>query len=200
MVATKAKTLDQLKEENPDVNGFLIEKWERIFNVFFDRNHSRNVDWGDFYLVVRKVRDIYGAESVQTQFARNSLAALWEGLCKLADADDDQLISIDEWIHLLKKVNPKDEPKWFKDYSNFMFKLFDVSCDGVMDLAEYTDGMNVYGFTSRECDTAFRKFALDGFGDYKGTISPETWTKYFQDLFYSTDRKSIGNNLFGCLE
>ena len=46
------------------------------------------MDWGDFYMVVRKARDIYGAESAQVQFAKKSLESLWEGLCKLADADD----------------------------------------------------------------------------------------------------------------
>ncbi|RCN35617.1 hypothetical protein ANCCAN_18507 [Ancylostoma caninum] len=98
-----------------------------IFNA--DRNASHQVDWGDFYLVVRKVKDIYGAESVQTEYARKTLAALWEGLCKLADADEDQLISIDEWINLLRKAQEKKEQKWFDEYERFMFKLFDVSCE-----------------------------------------------------------------------
>lgn len=44
---------------------------------------------------LQKVRDIYGAESVQVSFAKKSLEALWEGLCKIADSDDDQLISIE---------------------------------------------------------------------------------------------------------
>ncbi|ETN83398.1 hypothetical protein NECAME_07407 [Necator americanus] len=94
-----------------------------------DRNASHQVDWGDFYLVVRKVRDIYGAESVQTAYAKKTLAALWEGLCKLADADEDQLISIDEWINLLRKAEHTKERKWFDEYERFMFKLFDVSCE-----------------------------------------------------------------------
>uniref|UniRef100_A0A1I7W7D8 EF-hand domain-containing protein n=1 Tax=Heterorhabditis bacteriophora TaxID=37862 RepID=A0A1I7W7D8_HETBA len=128
--------------------------------IRLDRNASHQVDWGDFYMVVKKVRDIYGADSVQTEFAKKSLAALWEELCKLADNDEDQLISIEEWIGLLKKTDPKKEPKWFKDYNNFMFKLFDVSHDGLMDLAEYSDGMNTYGFSSVDCDEAFRKFSV----------------------------------------
>lgn len=53
------------------------------------------------------------------------------------------------------------EPKWLDDYQVFMFKLFDVSGkqwmhefnwnlkflgDGVLDQAEYADGMSLYGF------------------------------------------------------
>lgn len=45
--------LDDLIKKFPDLDPFLLKKWERIFNVFFDRNASAEVDWGDFYLVVR---------------------------------------------------------------------------------------------------------------------------------------------------
>ncbi|CAD6195730.1 unnamed protein product [Caenorhabditis auriculariae] len=201
MVVNNAKEIspDALVSKYSDIDPFLIRKWEHIFTMFFDRNASHQVDWGDFYLVTKKVRDIYGAESVQTEFAKQSLSALWEGLCKLADSDKDQLISIDEWIGLLAKFVHKTEPKWFKDYQNYMFKLFDVSCDGVMDLAEYTDGMNTYGYSSHECEEAFKKFSVDKKGNYTPTITPETWNTYFHQLFYSTNKNDLGNHLFGVL-
>lgn len=43
----------ELKKKFPDVDEFLLEKWERIFTLFFDRNHSHSVDHNDFYLVIR---------------------------------------------------------------------------------------------------------------------------------------------------
>ena len=88
-------SVEELIKANPDVDPFLIKKWEYIFTMFFgivylmellrlriqnlDRNSSHQMDWGDFYLVVRvsrikfsvetyflqKVRDVYGADSVQ---------------------------------------------------------------------------------------------------------------------------------------
>lgn len=66
---------------------------------------------------------------MQYSYARRTLEALWQGLCKLADSDHDELISLDEWVELLKKVDLKNrtEPRWFNDYQTFMFKLFDVS-------------------------------------------------------------------------
>ncbi|EYC23930.1 hypothetical protein Y032_0014g2223 [Ancylostoma ceylanicum] len=190
-------SMGELEAKFPDVDPFLLRKWERIFSMFFDRNASHQVDWGDFYLVVRKVKDIYGAESVQTEYARKTLAALWEGLCKLADADEDQLISIDEWINLLRKAQEKKEQKWFDEYERFMFKLFDVSCDGVMDVEEYIDGMNVYGMKRAECKEAFQKFAVDEKGAPVAKLSKELWSRYFHELFYSTDKNALGNHLFG---
>ena len=50
------------------------------------------------------MREIYGAESIQSDYARKALSALWEGLCKLADADNDQLITLGEWLLALSKV------------------------------------------------------------------------------------------------
>uniref|UniRef100_A0A915CL50 EF-hand domain-containing protein n=1 Tax=Ditylenchus dipsaci TaxID=166011 RepID=A0A915CL50_9BILA len=172
------------------------------FTTFFDRNHSRQMDWGDFYLVVRRIRDVYGAESVAYAYARKSMEALWQGLCKLADSDDDNLISMEEWVDLLKKIEVKhqSEPKWFNEYQNFMFKLFDVSGDGVVDLIEYVDGMSIYGYTYQECVEAWKAFAIDSKGNALPNIGPEQWKKMFLDLFFSVDKTLPGNNLFGILK
>jgi len=190
----------EVSTNNKEVDPFLKKKWERIFNVFFDRNASSAVDWGDFYLVVRQVRDIYGSESEQMGYARKSMKALWDGLCKIADTNQDEMISIDEWIALLKSVDPKKEPKWFSDYLSFMFKLFDVSGDGVMDLAEYTDGMTTYGFTSAQSHEAFSIFAVDKNGNPAKTVDPKQWRDYFHEYYYSTDKKARGNHLFGKMD
>uniref|UniRef100_A0A1I7YZJ8 EF-hand domain-containing protein n=1 Tax=Steinernema glaseri TaxID=37863 RepID=A0A1I7YZJ8_9BILA len=194
--------LAELQKKYKDVNPFLIKKWERIFTLFFDRNCSHQVDWGDFYLVVREVRNIYGAESEQSSYAKKTMEALFEGLCKIADKDNDQLISIFEWIDLLKKVSAnvkKSEPKWFIEYLTFLFKLFDVSADGVLDLAEYTDGMSTYGHSINDSHAAFKRFAVDPKGNSIRAIDLKQWHTYFHQLFFSTDPKDLGNNLFGTM-
>jgi hypothetical protein len=186
-----------------DVDPFLLKKWERIFNAFFDRNASHEVDWHDFYMVTKKVRDIYGAESAQMTYAKSSLKALWEGLVNIADKDKNKIITIDEWIQLLKAQdpsNPKSEPKWFNDYLTFLFKLFDVSEDALLDLAEYTDGMSLYGFEYGECHEAFKLFALDKKGKKIPAIDNALFIKYSHEYFFSKDKKAIGNTLFGIFE
>ncbi|KAK0395938.1 hypothetical protein QR680_001498 [Steinernema hermaphroditum] len=195
--------LPQLQAKYSDVNPFLIKKWERIFTLFFDRNCSHQVDWGDFYLVVREVRNIYGAESEQSSYAKKTMEALFQGLCKIADKDHDKLISIFEWIDLLKKVSAdvkKNEPKWFIEYLTFLFKLFDVSADGVLDLAEYTDGMSTYGHNISDSHAAFKRFAVDDKGNSVRAIDLKKWHIYFHQLFFSTDPKDLGNNLFGTMD
>ncbi|KAE9551630.1 hypothetical protein FO519_005158 [Halicephalobus sp. NKZ332] len=197
-----AMNFEDLTKKYADVDPFLLKKWERIFTLFFDRNCSHEIDWGDFYLCLKKVREVYGAESVQTSYARKSMEALWKGLQEIATTGSSELITIADWIDLLKKVDYKNrtEPKWFDDYSDFMFKLFDVSGDGVLDMAEYTDGMSVYGFGYKECHEAFEKFAKDQNGNPITKIPPKLWEKYFLDLFFSSEHNALGNNLFGVMD
>uniref|UniRef100_A0A0N4ZBS5 EF-hand domain-containing protein n=1 Tax=Parastrongyloides trichosuri TaxID=131310 RepID=A0A0N4ZBS5_PARTI len=195
-----SEAVAELKKKYSDVDEFLLEKWERIFTLFFDRNHSHTVDHNDFYLVIRQIRDIYGAESVQMSYARSTMEALFTGLCEVADKNNDKLVSLDEWITLLRSAYKKSDeplPKWFDSYQHFMFKLFDVSADGVLDLAEYTDGMCAYGFKYNECHQAFEAFAKTEKGEVLHTIDPARWKKYFTQLFFSTDKKVLGNHLFG---
>eukprot|EP01083_Nonionella_stella_P101552 287983_1 len=190
----------ELVKKFPDIDPFLLKKWERIFNVFFDRNASTEVDWGDFYLVVRQVRDIYGAQSEQMKYARSSMKTLWEALKKEADKNSDELIQVDEWVQILKGTDPKHENPWFLEYMGFMFKLFDVSADGAMDMAEYTDGMHCYGYCESECHDAFHKFAFDK--KTKKPIKALTFSQFtdtWHDYFHSKDKNCPANHLFGIL-
>lgn len=193
-------TVDELITKNKDVDPFLVRKWERVFSLFFDTNMSKSVDYGDFYLVLRRARDIYGAESAQMSFAKNSLSALWEGLCATADSNKDKIISIDEWVNLLHGTDANHAPKWLDDYATYMFKLFDVSADGVMDSAEYADGMGAYGYREAECHKTFQRFAVDEKGKETKTITPSQWKKLFYEYFFSTDKKALGNHLFGIMD
>ena len=194
--------IDELIEKNKDVDPFLIRKWERIFTLSFDRNASHEIDPADFYIVLRKIREIYGAESKQVGYARKTLDALWEGLQRLADSDGDELVTIEEWIGVLKKVDgkKKDVPKWFSDFKQFMFKLFNVSEDGHLDINEYADGMSVYGHELKEAHEAFHKFAVDKKGQPKSHLTYDEWKELFYDLFFSADKKALGNHLFGILD
>uniref|UniRef100_A0AC34GSR6 EF-hand domain-containing protein n=1 Tax=Panagrolaimus sp. ES5 TaxID=591445 RepID=A0AC34GSR6_9BILA len=196
----------QLMNKNPDVDPYLILKWEKIFTLTFDQNASHEIDWSDFYICLRKIREIYGDKSKRMEYARKSLEALWEGLQKLADTKGDapnhDLVTIEEWITILKKSNAKEKtgPKWFTDYMTFMFKLFNVSEGGWdMNIDEYSDGMAVYGHGLQEAHQAFHKFAIDKDGKQKDYISFEEWKKLFSDLFFSSNEHDLGNYLFGDL-
>lgn len=200
--AHKEALIDQhekLVKKYPDIDPFLLKKWERIFNVFFDRNASTEVDWGDFYLVVRQVRDIYGAQSEQMKFARSSMKTLWEALKTQADKNDDELIQVEEWIDILKGTSSEKENPWFLEYMGFMFKLFDVSGDGQLDLAEYADGMHCYGYLESQAHAAFKTFCVDKNGKALTSLSFSQFSERWHEYFHATKKDAPGNALFGCL-
>ncbi|KAI1731209.1 calexcitin-1 [Ditylenchus destructor] len=197
-------SIQEIQEVFPRCDAFLLKKWEHIFSTFFDRNHSHQMDWDDFYLVVKNTREIYGRDSKQYNYAKESMQALWSGLCKLADSDANELITLDEWIDLLKKVDLKNrtEPRWFIQYQDFMFKLFDVGEDGYVDLQEYIDGMSAYGFGEKEAKEAFELFAIQRPREHAKPLSKidrEFWKIMFLELFFSSDPEIPSNNLFGKL-
>jgi len=184
--------------EKHKLDAFLLKKWERVFSLFFDTNESKNIEWEDFYLVNRHVRDIYGADSEQMSFARESTKALWEGLIQLGDKNKDNKISLDEWIALMKSTEGKDAP-WLTEYLKFLFKLFDVSADKVLDVAEYKDGMAAYGFSPEDAEKAFRKFAVNAKGSPVPSIDFTQFKKLWNEYFYDTNPNALGNYLFGCI-
>jgi len=199
LVAVRTEMSQALLEKFPDVKPFLLKKWERVFNAFFDRNASNEVDWGDFYLVTKYVRDIYGAQSEQMQLAKSSMKALWDGLLAMGDKNKDERVQIEEWIAVLKigADDQKAEPKWFLDYMTFMFKLMDVSADNRLDISEYADGLATYGFDREDAHNAFKKFAVDAKGKPVQSIDFPAYKKLWQEYFYSTDENAKGNWLFG---
>jgi Ca2+-binding EF-hand superfamily protein len=199
MAKPEMKLSSDLLTKFSDVDPFLLKKWERIFNVFFDRNASAEVDWGDFYLVVRHVRDIYGAQSEQMKYARNSMKALWEGLKKEADKNNDELITIEEWITIIRGTDPKHENPWFMEYLTFMFKLFDVSADNVVDINEYADGMVAHGFEDHVAREGFPHIAVDNKGKPIKALNKEQWKQRWDEYMFSTDPKSPGNHMFGVM-
>jgi len=181
------------------VDPFLMQKWERVFNKFFDCNENKSIEWEDFFLVTRHIRDLYGADSEQMGFARNSMKALFDGLLLIGDKNKDQKISLDEWVSLLKHSEGKDL-QWFVDYLTFLFKLFDVSSDKKLDIAEYKDGMSAYGFDASDADAAFRKFAVDPKTNKPiATIDFTQFKNLWHEYFYSTNVNALGNSIFGCL-
>uniref|UniRef100_A0A915JG71 EF-hand domain-containing protein n=1 Tax=Romanomermis culicivorax TaxID=13658 RepID=A0A915JG71_ROMCU len=155
----------ELLQKYPDINPFILYKWERMFKTIFDANASNEVNWDDYYLIIRRVRQIYGNDSEQMTFAKSAMKALWQGLFDKADQNKDEQVSVIEWIELLKKNDPSKHDTWYGAYCVSMFKLFDDAKGKPMQSFDLTQ---------------FRKL--------------------WDDYFYATDKKLVGNHLFGILE
>ncbi|KRY34103.1 Calexcitin-1 [Trichinella spiralis] len=216
-------------EENAfaDVHPFLLSKWKSIFITFFDSNNSKEIDWSDFYLITKRVGDLYGVDSEQMRLTRKRMQPLWDGLVELADLNKDEKIQLAEWVDFLKRCEngQSAEMRWIQEYMNFIFQLFDVSClskkpclalssfehhnnlsitfagDGKIDFPEYVDGMKTYGVA--EC-TARRAFSLItdacDHDHAKAFFDKATFNNLWKQYFFSKDKLATGNHLFGLVE
>lgn len=70
----------------------------------------------------------------------------------------------------------------------------------MLDLAEYADGMSLYGKKFETCREAFTVFAVDSKGNALKAVTPDQWQKLFTELFFSKDKNARGNSLFGKFE
>lgn len=83
-------------------------------------------------------------------------------------------------------------------YTYFKLAIF-IEGDGVLDQAEYADGMSIYGFRYKESADTFKRLALDACGKELEFITPAHWKKLFFELFFASDKSRPGNHLFGHL-
>uniref|UniRef100_A0A5S6Q8T3 EF-hand domain-containing protein n=1 Tax=Trichuris muris TaxID=70415 RepID=A0A5S6Q8T3_TRIMR len=175
---------------------FVLKKWKTIFRRLFDNSSSQEADWGDFYLITKRVGSLYGADSEQMTLTRNTMKPLWNKLVALTDINNDKKIQLTEWCELLKQssLNPKVENDWINEYMEFMFKLFDVSCDGKLDLPEFVDGMKTCGLDEESAREAFKLMTKN---EDDCTISYDRFTSLWREYFFSSDREALGNHLFG---
>ncbi|KRX14532.1 Calexcitin-1 [Trichinella nelsoni] len=171
-------------EENAfaDVHPFLLSKWKSIFITFFDSNNSKEIDWSDFYLITKRVGDLYGVDSEQMRLTRKRMQPLWDGLVELADLNKDEKIQLAEWVDFLKRCE-------------------NGQSDGKIDFPEYVDGMKTYGVA--EC-TARRAFSLItdacDHDHAKAFFDKATFNNLWKQYFFSKDKLATGNHLFGLVE
>ena len=74
----------------------------------------------------------------------------------------DNKVSVDEWKHMwytsMGNVN-QDDLQWQQLYLDYVFRLFDTSSDGMIDISEFIEAMAYYGIDKRHATWAFDKFA-----------------------------------------
>ncbi|KRZ35903.1 Calexcitin-1 [Trichinella pseudospiralis] len=205
-------------EENAfsDVHPFLLSKWKSIFITFF----GLIVKWLSFLDIancvikfayfcshvgirIQRVGDLYGVDSEQMRLTRKRMQPLWDGLVELADLNKDEKIQLSEWVDFLKRCEngQNAEMRWIQEYMNFVFQLFDVSCDGKIDFPEYVDGMKTYGVAESTARRAFSLITDACDHDHaKAFFDKATFNNLWKQYFFSKDKLATGNHLFGMVE
>jgi Ca2+-binding EF-hand superfamily protein len=181
-----------------NVDSFLLKKWDHAFAVFFDMNKDGVLEWEDFEILVSAIKHSRGEDSEDYRRALVAMKEIWQKLLSASDVDGDNKVSVDEWKHMwYTSMGNDDDLAWQQLYLDYVFRLFDTSADGVIDLSEFIESMAYYGIDKRHATWAFDKFAFGPKGQRVHAITRQQFNVLWKEYFQSLDVTKPGNYLFG---
>lgn len=174
---------------------FRKKKLLHVFSVFFDVNHSGTIEEKDFELAVEKTCRMrcWDESNPKHRETRETLMMIWESLRRMADTDNDEKVTTDEWYDMWTIEAKNDASEWQSKYMEFMFNLEDTSGDGVIDESEFTAVYASYGIDEEECRQAFNRFSKNN----TVPVTKEVFRKLWREYFSSDDPNALGNYIFG---
>ena len=121
----------------------------------------------------------------------------WASLQKLADPNNDNKITPDEYLQYVDKLlnNPEMYEAEIVVPVKGLFKSMDKDGDGHIDLEEYKNLYANLGFDEGIAPEIFSKLELN----YDGHISEDEYLKLIDQFFTSQNPEDPGNLFFGSL-
>jgi len=186
----------------PALSEFQKKKLTHVFNTFYDYNHDGVIEWADFTQTIEKICELHswktGGDKHKSGLA--ILKTVWDGLQKLADKNEDNQVTKEEWFTMwadcLDQYNKtKTLPEWQTKYMNFFFEVTDTSGDNLIDLEEYSVVYETFGVPKESCKKAFNTISANG----AKPITKDEFTKLWIEFTVSDNAADRGNSLFGVL-
>ena len=131
-------------------------------------------------------------------WAYNKWMKEWGRLQSLADANQDNIVSLDEWFAFHEAELDLDFPYWRKPeedgvtFTEFVFKIIDLDDDGEISWKEYSLFLNAYGIDWDLHQEIFDKLDLNG----DGIVSQDEFI-ILADQFFGDDPDAPGNWILG---
>lgn len=174
-------------------------KLTRYFRVY-DIDDDGHIGPADFERVVENVRILHGlgTDSSAHHALREAYLGRWEALRTSADADENGVVDLEEWLAYWDGVLRSDERYEIEVAAvvRRLFEVFDTDEDGVIGPQEFADFWGVYGLASGLARRTFQ--ALDANGD--GVMSRDELLAIGRQFYRGDDPSAPGNRLFGPIQ
>lgn len=178
------------------VSDFRKKKLLHVFNTLFDSNQSGSIDKNDLEGIANNIAKVRGFESGDAKLKeiQESLQTIWDLLQKRGDADNDAVISADEWIEMCDEYanNPDAPSQWQNACMKFIFDVEDSSRDGSIDAGEFSTIYASFGLNKEEAVKAFNKLS-----NGKSNITWGEFQELWKEYFTSDDPNARGTFIFG---
>ncbi|CAB3230365.1 unnamed protein product [Arctia plantaginis] len=182
------------------VSEFRKKKFIHVFTTFFDTDKSGTITKEDFDQATQKVAEVKGWADGDPDFEKikDGHQKVWQLLKGQADADDDGVITQDEWVtmwdSLIKDQGTSEPPEWASRNCKYMFQFIDTGSDDAIDEKEFVAAYSFYGFSEEDASEAFKKVSSG-----KESITFEEFQELWKEFFLSEDPEAPGNYIYGPL-
>lgn len=178
---------------------FRKKKVKRIFD-FYDANGNNCIDMGDIDGIANSFAKEFnwpiGGET-DTHF-RQVFKTLWKNLITAADANQDGVVSLEEFYNHYNIAIADDSAfyKYIKPFFDGIFPIVDADGDGVLSKDDYMRFFRSFRNSQEEAERAFKVMDLNG----DGVISHIELYVMFHGFHMSEDPKHISRIFFGQMD
>lgn len=161
-----------------------------------DTSKDGYVERSDWEHQGQRIAELQGMKSGTAEYGRviSAYGALWDTYFRLADADGDGKVSLDEYLAGVEQfiaLQGYSEDGLAKNRA--MFDAVDLDGDGVISIKEYVIVLKAQGCSDEDSRLAFSKLDLDR----DGKISREEYARAIYDYHVSDDPNAPGNWFYG---
>ena len=171
-------------------------KYTALFACFdFDKNGI--LERSDYEQFAQNLSRAYELAPGSTPYAsmHAETMALWDFVQSIADHDNDQRISCDEFMAAYAELTDRDETfhQLLGGYAAYIIRMGDRDGDGQLSEDEYATILWCYGIADGPARAAFRSLTADG----DGFLSNADMERVFAEFFRSDDPNAPGNQMIG---
>jgi calmodulin len=155
----KKKETTKLKSGRPGVSEEKLTEYKESFDLF-DKDHSGDISAKELSALFKSLGYFVSDKDIKE-------------LMKSSDMNTDGIVSFEEFVDLMAKIESQEEPD--EEEVLKAFKVFDKDGDGFLSVAEFKHILTSLGdkMTDAEVDEIFKDVDLDGDGqvDFQEFVS-----------------------------
>jgi EF hand len=178
----------------------LTQLQERKLTNFFricDTDKDGLVRRDDHLAIVERACTVRGYKCGTDAYVtfHTKLWRIWERLARFADTDDDQAVTLEEWLRYFDGVinGAPEVTAVIAAGVGYMLEMVDLDGDERLNPSEYRALLWVYRIDQQLAEQNFRRLDLNG----DGFITKTELLQLFQEWFLGSDPNAPGNHLWG---
>lgn len=178
---------------------FQIKKVTKLFK-FWDGNNNGYLDEGDYNRIADRLAEFRGwaEDTAEYESVHATLQADWEEAAQFADTDNDNRITLDEWIVFCDTFI--HDVEMYKvsvnDIREAVIGAVDLDNDGIIDVNDWRNVFKIYSYDESLAEETFKTMDRDN----DGKVAGDEVTVALDEFLQSNDKSLLGNYMFGPLD